>query len=138
MTIESDIWAALKARVATLTVVPANRIAWPNVAFTPPAPSASWLRVTHIPNRNRRLFLGSDEPHQRQGLLQIDCFTPKGRGSEAGLEMAAAVAAHFPCDLQLTSGSVTVRITKAPDAMQAIAGDTHEQTPVVIEYEAFA
>lgn len=143
MSVESDIWSALKTRAALLAVapislVPANLISWPNVTFTTPGPTLSWLRVTFIPNRNRRLFLGSNEPHERKGLLQIDCFTPKSGGSNAPLAMAATVASHFPCDLQLNAGSGSVRIEKAPDVMQSIPDETHLLTPVAITYQAFA
>ncbi|TPL06684.1 DUF4128 domain-containing protein [Mesorhizobium sp. B2-4-11] len=131
-TIETSTEAALFARVAALVLSPVLPIAWPNVAFTKPA--GGYLRVTHVPNTNRRLFLGSNDPHQRMGLLQVDVFKPLNMGASTATEIAGLVAAHFPCDLRLTSGGVTVRVTKAPDVSQAIADDTHWLVPVTVRY----
>lgn len=135
-TIEASIEAALFARVATLDLEPTPPIAWPNRDFEKPA--GPYLRVTHIPNVNRRLFLKGSDPHQRLGLLQIDAFTPKNKGSSAATELAGKIAEHFPADLPLASGAVTVRITKAPALGPAFADDTHWQVPVTIHYETYA
>lgn len=140
MSIEEDIWAALKARANTIPLTPKPPISWPNVAFT--KPTGAWLRVTYSPNRNDRLVLDSDGPHRRKGLLQIDCMVQLNSGSNNALEMAATVAAHFPCDLQLTSGSVQLRVTKAPDIWPSFPypsdSPTHWMVPVVANYETFA
>lgn len=136
MGVDADIWTALKSRATSLAVVSDARIAWPNLAFV--RPDGNWLRVSWLPNRNRRLFIGSSAPHQRQGILQIDCYAPLNGGTNAALEMAEAVAAHFPCDLRLAAGSISLRITKAPDIGPALPNDTHEQRPVTMEYEVFA
>lgn len=135
-TIETDIEAALFARAALLVAVGGPLaglpVAWPNVALNPKPPT--YLRVTHVPNRSRRLFIGSTDPHQRMGLLQIDYFAPKNGGASAATEQAGKIAAHFPTDLALSG----VRITKVPDVGPALADDTHWQVPVTVEYEAFA
>ncbi|KRB26325.1 DUF4128 domain-containing protein [Mesorhizobium sp. Root172] len=135
--IETQIWLALKGRVQALALSPALPIAWPNETYVP-SPTQNYLRVTHVPNINRRLFIGSTEPHQRIGLLQIDVFAKKNQDASVAAEIAGQVAAWFATDLKLRYGTTTVRITKAPDAAQAIADDTHWQTPVTIAYEAFA
>lgn len=135
-TIEASIEAALFARAATLDLEPTPPIAWSNVDFEKPA--GAYLRITHIPNSNRRLFLKGSDPHQRMGLLQIDAFTPKNKGSSAATEMAGKIAEHFAADLYLRSGSIAVRITKAPDIGPAFADDTHWQVPVTIHYETYA
>ena len=43
-----------------------------------------------------------------------------------------------PADLRLTSGGVTVRITKKPDVAGAIVEDHAIQIPVTIDWETFA
>jgi len=134
--IETQIWLALKGRVQALALSPALPIAWPNEDFTKPI--TGYLRVTHVPNVNRRLFIGSSEPHHRIGLLQIDVFAKKNQDASVAAEIAGQVAAWFPTDLRVNYGAVSVRITKAPDVAQAIADDTHWQTPVSVEYETYA
>lgn len=139
-TVESSIESALLVRAAALVAdegpLEGLPIAWPNVAFN--RPTTAFLRVTHVPNRSRRMFLRGSDPHQRLGLLQIDVFAPKNKGATPATEMAGLVAAHFPADLDLVSGSVKVRVIKAPDVAQAMADDTHWQVPVMVEYEALA
>lgn len=135
-TIQSNIETALFARVAALVLSPALPIAWPNLAFTRPA--TGFLRVTHVPNINRRLFIGSRDPHQRLGLLQVDVFTPLNKGASTATEIAGKVAEHFACDLKMISGGVTARVTKAPDVAQAVTDDTHWLVPVTVQYEVFA
>ncbi|TGV61118.1 hypothetical protein EN784_01585 [bacterium M00.F.Ca.ET.141.01.1.1] len=134
--IETSIWLALKGRVQALVLSPALPIAWPNEDFTKPL--AGYLRVTHVPNINRRRLIGSTEPHQRFGLLQIDVFAKKNQDASVAAEIAGQVATWFPADLKLRYGVTTVRLTKAPDVAQAIADDTHWLTPITIAYEAFA
>ncbi|TPK14166.1 MULTISPECIES: DUF4128 domain-containing protein [unclassified Mesorhizobium] len=133
---ETQIWLALKGRVQTLTLSPVLPIAWPNEDFTKPI--TGYLRVTHVPNINRRLFIGSTDPHQRIGLLQIDVFAKKNQDASVAAEISGHVAAWFPTDLQMPYGAISLRVTKAPDVAQPIADDTHWQTPVTVSYEAFA
>ncbi|PBC23473.1 MULTISPECIES: DUF4128 domain-containing protein [unclassified Mesorhizobium] len=134
--IETSIWLALKGRVQTLTLSPALPIAWPNEDFTKPI--TGYLRVTHVPNTNRRLFIGSTEPHQRLGLLQLDVFSKKNQDASIGAEMAGQVAAWFPTDLRMIYGAIFARVTEAPVVAQPIADDTHWLVPVTISYECFA
>ena len=135
--IETQIWLALKGRVQSLVLTPALPIAWPNETYVP-SPTQNYLRVTHVPNINRRLFIGSTEPHQRIGLLQVDVFAKKNQDASVAAEIAGQVAAWFPTDLRMTYSSAAVRVTKAPDVAQAIADDTHWLVPTSVEYECFA
>lgn len=134
--IETSIWLALKARVEALVLSPVLPIAWPNLSFTKPA--TGYLRVTHVPNMNRRLFIGSTGPHQRLGLLQIDVLGKKNENIAVAVEVAGKVAAHFPTDLRMRYGDVTVRVTAAPTVAQPMDDDTHVLVPVTVPYECFA
>jgi len=133
-TIETSIWLALKARVQSLVLSPALPVAYPNESFD--APLSGYLRVTWIPNINRRLFLRCSDPHQRLSLLQVDVFGRRNENVAIAMEIAGKVAAHFPADLRLSAHGVTARVTKAPEVAQPIPGDTHVQVPVTISIEA--
>lgn len=135
-TIETSIWLVLKARMQALVLSPVLPIAWPNESFNKPA--GGYLRVTRIPNVNRRLFLGSADPHQRLGLLQIDVFGKKNENVAIAAEIAGKVAEHFVCGTEMWRNGLRVAVTKAPDVGQPIDGDTHIQVPVTIAYECFA
>lgn len=136
MTIEKSIENALFERVASLVLNPALPVAWPNIAFQRPA--TGYLRVTHVPNTSRRRFVGSTEPHQRRGILQIDVFLPLNGGATKSTENAGKVAQHFPTDLKLPKDGLTVRITKAPDIAQGFSEETYWQVPLTISYDCFA
>lgn len=136
-TVQSEIEAALFARVATFTHSPAIPVAWPNVSMN--SKPARYLRVNHIPNTSRRLFVGSGAPHQRLGLLQVDVFTQLNQGPSTATEIAGLIAAHFPVDLRLTTGSplkIVGRVTKAADVGPSLPDDTHLMMPVTIQYES--
>lgn len=134
--IETSIWLALKARVEALVLTPALPIAWPNLSFTKPA--TGYLRVTHVPNMNRRLFIGSTSPHQRLGLLQIDVFGKKNENIAITGEVAGKVAAHFACGTEMWRDGLRVAVTVAPTVAQPMDDDTHVLVPVTVPYECIA
>lgn len=134
--IETSIWLALKARVQTLVLSPALPVSWPNESFTKPL--TGYLRVTHVPNLNRRLFLAGSDPHQRLGLLQVDVFAKKNQPVAVAVEIAGQIAAHFPADLRMPYGDLLVRVTAAPTVAQPMDDDTHLLVPVTVPIETFA
>lgn len=136
--IETSIWLALRTRLEALVLDPVHTVAWPNESFDQPAPTVPYLRVTWLPNVNRRLFLDGADPHQRLSIFQIDAFEVKNKDSAIALEMAGQVAAHFPADLKMTADGITAQVVRAPTVAQPLDGDTHLQVPVTIPIEVFA
>lgn len=128
------IMAALFTRMASLSLTPSLPISWPNVSFSMP-PDRKALRVVFVPNTATRRALGSDGAHQYLGLLQVSVHWPSGQGETAPRAIASDVADHFPPDLKLTSGGVTVRITKRPTVEDLMVGDDGVQIPVMIDWE---
>lgn len=144
-TIESNIERVLMNRVGTLALVPPLPIAWPNFDFPgktsagvkKPMP-ASYIRVDHFPNKNTRMFLGSADPHWRQGFIQLIVVTPPNLGSLAATDIAGKIAEHFPADLTLYSEGIKVTISRAPDIAPVIETDISWDVPVTVYYEASA
>lgn len=134
---ESEIMELLFARLSSFTASPALPVAWPNVPDAPPA-DHRYLRVQFVPNMANRVTIDSDGPHQHLGLLQVSVYWTKGQGEATPRAIAAAIAAHFPCDLRLASGGLIVRITKRPDVRDMIVEDAAVQIPVMIAWEVFA
>jgi hypothetical protein len=133
-TVETATWLAVKARISALSI--GLTVAWPNESLDPKP--ASYLRITWLPNTNRRLFLNGADPHQRLSLLRADVFAPRNQNAAVAIELAGQVAAHFPTDLPMTYGDIVARVTKAPDPGQPIDDDTHLLVPVSIPIEVFA
>ena len=133
MTTEATIEGLLFQRVGSLVLAPPRRVAWPNQPITP-ANGETILAVDHLPNRSQRLFIGSSDPHLRQGLLQIRVMGPQNQNAINLTQIAGQVAAWFPTDLRLTSGNVQVRISKAPDIAPGFKDDPHWVVPVSVSY----
>lgn len=132
-TTEASIFNALMARVHTIDLgIP---VAWPNDNF--PGQSR-YLEVTFIPNGVQRIGVTTGTPHRHIGLLQISVWGERNKGESAPRETAGLVAEHFPADLRLTSGGVSVRITQDPDVGGMLVDQQGAQIPVTISWEAFA
>lgn len=136
-TVEENIETALLTRVASLDLTPALQVAWPNVAFTPPA-AAAYVQVLHFPNRNTRLFLDGADPHFRQGILQMTVVAPLNAGPQAATRIAGGIAAHFPADLALYSEGLKLKIAAAPRVWPADRTDTSWNVQVDVPYETLA
>jgi len=134
---ESEIMELLFARLSSFVASPTLPIAWPNVSFAPPS-NHRYLRVRFVPNVANRITIDSDGPHQLLGLLQVSVYWTKGVGEKDARNVAAAVASHFPTDLRLNSGSLSVRISKRPDVRDMMVEDVAIQIPVMIAWECFA
>lgn len=135
MTAETLIMEALFGHLATLVLAPAHPIAWPNVPFAPPS-NQRYLRAIFVPNAADRF--GYSTSHQIYGFLQVNAHGTKGAGEASVRSVAAAVAAHFPCDLTLSSGATSVRITQRPELRDLIVEDASVFVPVLIPWETFA
>lgn len=127
------IMAALFGQVATIPL--ALPVAWPNVNFSMPA-TGRFLRVQFVPNVTNRRFIGSDDPHQYLGLLQISVYDRLNMGETWVRQAAGQVASRFAADLRL--GEIGVRITKQPSVADMIIEEDRVQVPVMIEWECYA
>jgi hypothetical protein len=137
MATESEIMELLFGRLSAFVASPVLPIAWPNVSFEPPS-DHRYLRAQFVPNLANRVLIDSDGPHQLLGLLQVSVYWSKNEGEKAPRDIASAIAAHFPCDLKLRSGGLSVRITKRPDVADMLVEDASIQIPVMIAWECFA
>lgn len=136
-TTEGKIHDALYARTVALATSLLLPLSWRGYDFTTPA-SGKWLRGEFFPNTTNRMTIGSDDPHQYLGLLQIAVHWPHGEGEAAMRDKAGQVIAWFPCDLRLFEDGVTVRVTKRPQAAEVFKTDEDLFIPVTVSFEAFA
>lgn len=136
--IETKIEMAIRNRVASLPMATTYPIVWSSGPGTyTPSPTQPYLRCTWIPNQTERRFIGSNDPHRRPGVLQVDVMDTLARGSLVARETAGQVALHFATDLRMHFDGVSVRVIKAPSVGPAFI-DTHVQVPTVIELETYA
>lgn len=137
--IETSIWLALRGRVETLVLAPAQRIAWPDESFTPTGALENYLEVLHFPNTSERLFINRGNAARYQGILQISSMYQLNlvHGETQAREIAGQIAAHFPADILLPYGVIRVRVTKSPDVLRGVKDEAAARwrTPVSIRYE---
>jgi hypothetical protein len=123
--------SGLLARAATLSVgSPALPIAYPDVAFTPPA-DGKYLEVSIF--YNRPAWEGLAAGRMDQGLLQVTVVGPKGQGIPALMRLASDVIDHFPKGLGLSGG---VKISRQPYAASPLLDDADTRVPVTIGWTA--
>lgn len=122
---------ALLARVATLSVgSPALPIAYPEIAFTPPA-DGKWLEVAIFYNQPK--WQGLTSGRMDQGLLQVTVVWPKNLGVPAPLRHAQDVIDHFPKGLTLTGN---VRVQGQPYASSPFVDAADVRVPITIPWAA--
>lgn len=138
---ETKIWLALRSRVESLVLDPTLQILWPgqNVDL----PSGNALEVTHLVNRPSRQFIGSNEPHDRRGILQIGVLSLPSTNEHAETvvrEIAGRVGNHFPTDHRLAYADVLVRIYEAPEVGSSFKDDQRSRvvTPISIRWRCYA
>ena len=128
---------AIKQRLFAQLVGQSLPIAWPNVDFIPPE-DQKWLKVDYIPNRVDRLFVGSTEPHQYLGLLQVSVCWPLGAGTDDAGQVAQEIVDLFPVDLKLGTTDPIVRIYERSSVAAVIIGETSIFIPVRVKWETYA
>ena len=135
--VETKIWMALRARIATLPLTFAK--AWPKEEFTPP-PMQPYLEIAHLPNAVQRPFIGHDDPNWRTGILQLTLMYPvalKHHG-EVDIQYAGQIAAHFNQAVEMFYDDVKVTIERSPDVAQGYRDGVYWRTPVSVRWQAFA
>lgn len=133
--VESQITEALMTRLAALTLSPVLPVAYPNVAFNPPA-SGPYL-VANAPLRATTQGIGISAWDEHAGIFQVDVVYRAQDGVIKPTQIADAVAAHFPRNLHLENGSVRVDIDEPPSIAAPVTDAPNLKTPVSIRYRCF-
>jgi hypothetical protein len=132
----AQIMDALFAHCATLGVgSPALAIAYPEVAFTPPA-SGKYLQVDFF--ANRPAWEGLTSGKLAQGILQVTVVWPRGQGILQPGEAAQAVIDHFAKGTSLYSDGAKVTIGQEPWSASPVMDGTDCRIPVTIPWVATA
>lgn len=134
--------AAFFALLATFAAAqsPALSVAYPNVQFSPPAPSQSacWLRATFLPNEVATVGVNFGAKNQHSGLLQVDVFYAQGAGELAPARIAAKIVAQFKRGTVVTKDGFSAQVTRTPSRFEVLKDDPWAFVPVRIPYSFFA
>lgn len=127
--------AAFEQRLATWAAArsPALQIAYQNVAFT--APNAAYLRAYLLPaETGSRDLLGTHR--QYGGVFQVSIVTPHGAGPGAAEAIVSELNTLFPVNLRITSGAITVTVTRPASAGSGLTEPGLYIVPVDIRYRS--
>lgn len=126
--------AALEGRLAAWASArtPALAITWENAKAGATAP---YLRAFLLPANTTSDTL--DGAHRAyRGVFQVNVVAPVDAGPGWADGIADEIAALFPVNLRLPSGSLTVQVTTPASAAPALQRDTDYTVPVSLTYRA--
>lgn len=120
--VDTEIWLALDARIATLVTNPAMAVFEPGAAIDPPEDQAAPLPFITVSDvRNDPVRLGIDPRLQnRSGTLMLAVQWPISRPVTHTqlVQLGGDVAAHWPTDLRMKKGATCLRVTQDAAPMQ--------------------
>lgn len=108
-------------------------VAWQNVPFT--APAGTYLEAFLLPADTDSLDVAGDH-RVYTGVFQVSIVAPKGQGSEPAETLGEEIAALFPNNLLLSSGTFAVQSISPCSIGPAIQGGTHYTVPAWFRYRA--
>jgi len=109
-------------------------VSWPNVDFSNTA--ESFLEMFFLPADTNQATLGTAGVNEDTGIVQVNVMYVEKNGTKDPYTKADELIEHFKRGTILTSGAVSVTITKATIAPPQTL-DTHYQIPVSIYYRAY-
>lgn len=108
-------------------------IRWPNVPWRQPI-SGEWIAFHLLPGDGEQASLGSSKLERQYGLVMVQIFTPKNKGTRRALDLADIVGSLYRYRTEVDSG-VSV-IFRAPQMADVAERADQYQTNVKIEYQA--
>lgn len=133
--VETSIWLALRARIATLSLTPAVDIAWPASTYAPD--KKPYIAVGRASIEPRRVLVGKGS-HDRTGTLTLSYVRRIGQDAAVYIEQAGVIAAHFEEHTRMRHGDVCVRISAKPHVVDGYRDEGWWRTPVNIRWQTFA
>lgn len=134
-TVEATIAELLFARLTSLVLSPVLPVAYPGLAFTPPA--GAYLRADFIPNRTENLGLANEASARHQGILQVMAIYPANGGVIKPTNTAGLVASHFAKGTILYGSGVKLKVYAKPSVGAPMIEPDKVNVPVTVLYRSF-
>lgn len=121
--IETDIWIALKSRMASMVVSPSMTVFDPDAAIDLPKDASNlplpFIIVSDLRNDTDRRDIRGRQ-HVRTGTLAITVQWPiaKSITHMQLIQIGGTIAAHFPADTRMPGGDVCLRVSRDADVLQ--------------------
>jgi len=138
-TIETSIWLAIKARIATL--LPTYGKAYPGETFSPPYSGSAllpYLRIGRVSAVPARQMIADGQGYERQGFIIVTLVYPLGQAVEVYDQIAGTIADHFNDMVRMNYGSVCVSVPSYPQVLEGFEDNGYWTIPVRIPWRCFA
>ena len=137
--IDTKIWLALKAKIATITTTPTLPVYDPNAAIPAPVAGgnpAPFLIVSDARNDNQRLSIGGTVS-RRSGTLMLGVQWPIALAvTHAQLvQLAGSIADQFPADTHMQAEGMCLRVTRDAGADQPYRDGVYHVAMVRVPWE---
>lgn len=137
-TTQTQIWLALKSRIATLVTAPVMSIYGPDAVIDATGP---YVLVSDVRNTPLRFGISNSKGlHGFSGTLILAIHYPitaPGITHERLLQMGGVIAEHFKADTRMSSGDVCLRVTDEPDVVQPYRQDANRVVLVRVPWSSF-
>lgn len=130
---EMKIWMALR----NVLLREVSLIA-PVEGVTSPSPSGTFITVFDTPAPPTKMFIKSQKPHLRSGILTLVYVAPIGHAREVYKNKAIEIAKSFHDGRKLGYQDVCVEISGAPHIQEGYRDEGDWRTPLTINWRAFA
>lgn len=117
----------------TASAASAVTIRWPNVPWRQPD-TGEWISFKVIPGDGEQASLGSGKLERQFGLVVVQVFTPKNKGTRRALVLADIIGDIFR--YRTESDSDVKVIFRAPQMADVGERADQYQTNVKVEYQA--
>lgn len=136
--VEAAIWAALKSRIDTLATDPPMTAYEPGEKITAGSDAYGplpYIIVGDSRNANDRITIAGDT-HIYSGTALLTIQWPLARSIThlQLMQIAGAVAAHFPAGLRMRSGETLIRTTRAADVLAPFIDGAIRAVPVRVPW----
>lgn len=135
MSVNKDIWMAIKARIKTLSI---DTITWPTDKFIQPA--STYARVAFISSAPERILIKDGMKHDRSGMVIITFIAPllDGLGLDSYINEADKIAKHFKDGTKMVYNGVCVQVPSYPRVGDGFEQDGYWCIPVGVPWRTFA
>lgn len=133
---ETKIRQALVYKAQSVAAQLGRDLSLPSFNFTKPL-DKPFIIFNYIPNTVSRLYMGSDESHEYNGLIQMDVMCPiwnDGDSAAFSANLAGQIIELFAEDEKLDLDGIAVTIVNRGRIAPSYRDDTMWRTPVVIEW----
>lgn len=133
--VETTIIELLMGRLIGYASAASLPVAWPNLAFPPPA--GSYLKTDILWNRNVNAGIADDSSTELRGIFQVTVVAEANIGIVAPTNIAGAIAARFERGAPMSSGGLAVKIEGKPSLGPAPQDADRMRLPVSIRFYAY-